>query len=355
MYLDMMEQYEKDIIDKIISNDIEYDYAAVSVVLYLRDFVRPEIEIPSLLMRIIPSLNEQSITRAIYWMKSNYLIKSEKRNGYNMLRVVDDFPSELEKLSSIKDLSIELIKIKESQELKAFVRCLGKVGSENNYDTFLTALSSAQKNIKYPILNTSPYPALIDTLKKIAKNGVEIFLLMGSNDILSKIKGNIQKSYLKEWKKEFKGIKNVKIRIFSDIDTVDLCTSVLIDDKVLRMVVYDPLTITSLEGTLLEIRNKMAQNINLIKWFNEKFSMAWDKGRTNNFTMIIRKIVSLFNIMLILSILSVYFLIKYYEFNQLLTEIVLIVLGSSGTYVIKHTYYYFKTRTKKLKKNKNEN
>ena len=350
MKLDMMEQYEEEIVNKVITTDITYYDAAVSIILYFRDFVRPIDEIPTLLMRMIPSIKESEIKNALIWLERKGLIKYDNHTHYKMISIVDEFPEELERLSKVKGLASYLREAKDRRVEKVIVKELGKVGSGNNYDTFINILNSAQESIKYPILSTSPYPSLTQTLKRMAEKGVKIYLLIGDNDIVKKIKGNTQRSHADEWYKEFEGIPNIKIKMFSDIESVDLCTSVLIDEKTLRLVIYDPITVTSLDGCLLEIRNQSGQKINIIKWYNNKFDTAWNLAVKNKFWSIVRNIFSLLNLMVLVTITSIVYLKYYFNVHPLLQELVLIVLGSSGSYVVINIYKMFKHKINKLKK-----
>jgi len=316
---DILESYERKYIDKLIASNISFDNAHVSILLFFREFPRPASEIPELIYRFSPSLTNEKVAESINWMINNGLAILVQKSNMQILSITDECTQKIEELSKIKGLATELSITKERIKLNVNLVPLKKVSSGNNYDSMITRMKSARESIKMPMLCTPCHEATAIVLEEQAKNNVSILLLMGNDKIVNRIRGRSSKSKVKEWEKRFKGVRNVEIRTFSDEKAAQLCSSVLIDDSILRLVVYDCETMASLDGYLLEITKKNDQNINLINWFRLKFDESWLKADQINRPKIVNALIQEFNFVLLFDSVLIY-MYFYVPMNELFSK-----------------------------------
>lgn len=350
MRIEVMEPYEKELIDLMMQQKLKPSYSAVSVLIYSRNYARPHNELVALLKRLIPNLSEAEIDDAVQWLINNNLIMLKKvQEQYYIYEVVQDYTERLSKLAGNPEINKRLLEIKNKKREKVYIRYLGNVSSGDNYETLLSSIKNARFSIKYPMLDSAPYPALVETLKYVAKKGINIKILLAEDRIVKKYKGNTRKGRIEDWKKALYGIPNIVIKGFNEDETTELCTSILIDEKQLRFVLYDPETVTSLDGKLLEVMNLAGQNINLIKWFNMKFDKAWSCAARYKYERILRRIFSLSSLILLIFLCSVLYLLKFYGYNALFDQIDLLVISPSCLYLLPKIYKYIKKQFLRFK------
>ena len=140
------------------------------------------------------------------------------------------------------------------------------------------------------------------------------------------------------WRKEFENYRNIQIRVFEDDTVTELCSSVQVDN-ILRLDIYDSKRVRSLDGYLLEIRNDWNENINLIRWYTEKFDKAWENAYDSEQNRITQKVLTPFfgAIVIVLACMLLYF--KYRMDSALaqglLDEILLLIIGAAGEYILR--------------------
>lgn len=350
MSIEVMESYEKNVIDFLAEQNLNLSYATVAVLMYSRKYHRPQNELTELLSRLAPQLSLDEIAEAVKWLINNKLVESiESQHQYNIYEVIADFPKRISELVDNIDVETKLAKLESVRREKVHVRFLDTVSANNNYETLLSAIMNARYSIKYPMLSTAPYEALVNTIRSAAQNGVKIKILLAEDNIVKKYKGNTKKSRIEDWKYKLNGVPNIEIKGFNEEEPTEICTSILIDEKKLRYVIYDPNTTTSLDGILLEVESIYGQKINIIKWFDTKFDRAWSQGATCKKQRIFRKIFSVTSCILIIFIICTVYLLYFFGYNTLYDQLALLIISPSGLHILSKIYLYVKQQLFRLK------
>ncbi len=338
---------QKEIINKISypNTIIKREYAAVCIYLFFNRLEKPENELVSIISQTSKLLsNKTTIKEAFEWMKEKQLAHAIQEPGIDMyyLRIADDFESKIEQLT-VSGIGEELKKVHDNSKPKVNVSPKETVGAgKNNYTEMLNRIEFAESEICYAILSTDPYLATINALKKAAKNNVEIKILVANDDLSRRFK-NDKPGVAVAWKNEFQGVEKVTIKEYDDQEVLELCSSILIDKKILRLDIYDPTRTRSLDGYLIEICNQQHEHINLIKWYKEKFENAWAKAYAGKLDRFIRKEVIVPSFALIADLVAIIifiFMPKSVEATQetpvqeLIKEILKLIITSSSTYIV---------------------
>ncbi len=266
-----------------LSANITAAQATVAIYLYFNRLVKPENELEAILSPVATVLRDrETIGECLSWMKRQGLVQSkpDKRGNLIYIEIADDFEDKLEQITGVlglaKNLQAEYNRIKDD----IHVESKGKVGADSrNYTEMLMRIKAAKRTVKYAVLTTEPYDATVNALMQAADGGVKVQILVASDRISKEYKN--KRSVASQWQAKFYQHENVSIKIFDDESTLDLCSSVLIDEKILRLDIYDPRRVRSLSGQLIEICSETYENINLIRWFSGKFDAAWKNAYAN--------------------------------------------------------------------------
>ena len=339
----------KDFILQLSNSGISDVNAYVSIYVYFERYAKPLDELPEIIYLIAPNLlSPQKVQSAISWMVDNHLaeIKGHQGLGKNVLRVADDFPEKIEQMTRIKDIAQKLKNTYINSEPKMHVQPLGIVGrGQDNYARLLNNIKNARKSVKYAILTTEPYDSTAEVLENVARKGVKIQLLIANDKIATSYKQ--KKSVEKKWRERFNDVPNVVIKVFEDESVTELCTSVLIDNRSLHVVFYDPKLTRSLDGFLIEAENRLNEDLNIIKWFREKFDNAWDNTYSSKRDQWLSKVcspTSLASVALFISLMCY----SLCSLNEMLSELLLVIIGGLGGYVLQKIYIWGSSKLKIL-------
>ena len=248
-----------------------------------------------------------------------------------------------DELSKSKNLS----QLSRSNSSKVELSPKGVVSAEGNYATLLSRLKGANNTIKAAMLCTKVYEETAAVIEEMANKGVHIQFLVGSDDIVKKIRGSSVNGTYQDWKKRFENTPNVEVLMFESDSAIELCSSYLIDNSVLRLVVYDYASMRSLEGYLLEVIQKGKGNINIIHWYQSKFDEEWEEAKLLKTPRAIRFLTSHYTLSIFATCILV-FLIIYFKLTDLPFELCLILIGVSLSYFVQISYKKIRKFFKKL-------
>ena len=351
--ISILEDYERYFIDKMQAGGSSFEEACICVLMYFREFSRPVSEMPAIISRFSPQLSENKVSEAFGNLVNAGLIEEGTYGELTIYKLMDKFEMKLEQYTGISNLSNEISEQKnliysiKKTKSRVNLSPKGGVSVEGNYQALLTRLKSARNSIKLAMLCSKVYEDIAKILEEQANKGVYVQILIGSNDITKKIRGKSVSGTFDAWNKRFTGVKNVEIRRFSNETVAELCSSYLIDDSILRLVVYDYASMPSLDGYLLEIIQQNKTNINLVSWYRRKFDEEWEKARFSNIPKFVRAICSLFTLSIITIALIIYCVYKF-KIEGVLYEILLILLGACISYVCRKIYIFLVGLIRKL-------
>ena len=274
-------QEEIEIIKKLKEVGGEDVKSIVSVLMLTREHARPKLELVDILKQYQGLDDEYELRRAIdSLIQDGFIEESEKHKG------IIKYSKKLEE-TVIKNGKSTEDKIREIRiKVRPRVEYLGDITKEDVYNSYLEILERAQSEIYMPMISTTPELKSVEILKKRAKNGVKVKLLIGNPDIISKYRGkanqSIYEKFIEKWSQETEGYEDIEIRIMSRLEDIEMGTCVLVDNKILRLDIYDPYNQRSLQGVVLECANEGGMNLNIIRTFKRQFDVAWSIARKNN-------------------------------------------------------------------------
>lgn len=89
----------------------------------------------------------------------------------------------------------------------------------------------------------------------------------------------IAREAISGWKENARGISNFKVRVSHHVEDTYIASWMLIDGKVLRIDIYDPIRQRSLEGFMVEVTSLVGQDLNIVVVFREYFWRAWGRAQ----------------------------------------------------------------------------
>ena len=338
-----LEDFERTYIDRLRAAGIPYADAYLCILMYFKEISRPIGEMPAIISRYSANLTEESIRKSYDKLMSNGLIEKGHYGDIEVYKTVADYENKLEKYTAIKGLALELMESKmllldtnhENSKVKLTAR--GVVSAEGNYSTLLSRLQSAHNTVKAAMLCSKVYEETAVVFEEMASKGVKIQLLVGSTELVKKVRGSSTDGTFLAWKKRLQINSNIEVRQFSRASAAELCSSYLIDDSVLRLVVFDYATMPSLDGYLIEVVQKTNSNINLVHWYKTKFDEEWQAAEEPRVPKAVRIIFSLYVISIIVTALLIIYLVCGKP-EGLLYDGSLMIIGACISYIARKTF-----------------
>lgn len=334
---------------------ISREEATVSIYLYFNRLAKPVGELKSIIAAVHPRLlSRETVGECLQWMKEHGLANEifDRKLNMHYIEITAEFEDIMEEMTGIDGLADELKQAYAKGTQKVCVKPKGVVGRvRENYTEMLEIMQHAEKRINYAVLTTEPYEDTVRVLRNAANKGVEVRILVANEKLAQAYKkiGSVENL----WKEEFRNNKNIHIRVFEDETVTELCSSVQVDN-ILRFDIYDPKRNRSLDGYLLEMRNGWKENINLIRWYEEKFDEAWDSAYTSKNDRTMKKVLTpcFGAIVIVLVCMLLYFTCRMDSdvAQGLLDEILLLIVGAAGEYILRAAWPKIKSLISAVRK-----
>jgi hypothetical protein len=159
---------------------------------------------------------------------------------------------------------------------------VGALTDDHVYHSLLRELEEAQREILLWMLATSPQISAVPVLQDRARAGVKVRLLLGSEQAVASLRGGssaaMARTAIEGWKANTKGFEHMDLRLSDAPEDAYLAGSMLIDDTLLRIDVYDPLHERGMDGVMLEARSPTTLDLNLVWLYRESFEAAGTGG-----------------------------------------------------------------------------
>jgi hypothetical protein len=161
-----------------------------------------------------------------------------------------------------------------------YVTVIGPLRDIATFNSYLDLLRGAHSEIVFPMVATSAdtleaTPILIER----AQAGVQIRVLGATPGLASLIRGKtldaVTRTRINEWKKVAQRNRNVSFRVTDVASDLVFASSVCIDSRVLRLVVYDFERERSKEGVVVEFSANAGTPLNVIDSFMSGFNQSW--------------------------------------------------------------------------------
>jgi hypothetical protein len=253
--------------------------SVLAVAMATRAHARPENELVEII-RQYPRLEDVNVAgQAVRELLSMGWLEVNESYGIKFTQEAPDLREKIEDKTGVPGTAERLLQM---ASLESPVTIVGAMTDAVVYSSFLDILGRAQYRIRLPMLATEPYPDTVRILKERAEAGVRIQLLLGSPALVAKWRGEpmreIAVDRLQKWQRNFRMYKNVEMRVSPHADDMAIATCVGIDDSLVRLDVYDPVTQRSLQGVMIEVESPVGMKLNLVRIFVDLFDNAWRRG-----------------------------------------------------------------------------
>lgn len=269
------------LINKLKQSGMSIQEATLAIVMVTRQHARLESELTDI-VRDYPNLENASIAKeTISKLKNLGWLVESKSYGQILTHQSEDLKEKI--ATTIGDLTIVQKLEMMRANLEDYIQILGPMHDRDVLSSFSGLISQAQRSINLPMLASSPNLSEVPIIQERARNGVEVRVLLGSPEVVVKLRGENtrQKSVesIKGWKEKAKGIPKMKIRIAHSVEDMIIATCASIDDRFLRFDIYDPFEQRSLQGIMVQIVSPSGLNLNLVHLFLKYFNAAWNRGQ----------------------------------------------------------------------------
>lgn len=262
------------------------EVSAILVLMYARESCMVRESLTAFLSNYPYLNNRQCVSDSLnILLGKDYLVQQRDiGTGFYKIKINDNIIQML-KTSYGQNVSL----LEQSREKLECIKTFGKTNSNDNSSLFYKRMQQAQNEISIVYIATEPYISTVSVLKSILTNvNVKIKLLVANDEICRRLRG--VNSPAQKWYEEFKEFKNFEIRVYNSIEGTQIATSTLVDQKVLRMTVFDIMKQRTADGYMLEIVNMMGYEMNLIQIYCEKFNKIWQEADIYKENRIIRLI-----------------------------------------------------------------
>jgi hypothetical protein len=272
---------ETRLLDALNQKGFDRASATVTAVMASRGITRPKDELVDILRQEPGLENREATQNAVDNLLGREWLRSEV--SYKLL-VVREAPDLKAKITALLG-SAEAVEALSSASVSAapWLTILGPMTDEHVYQTFLDSIKTAQKEIRLPMLATTPSLTAAPLLKERAKVGVKIRILLGSEDVVAKCRGDANRSTardaIKGWTEHCRADRNMELRLFTRERDAMIASCMSVDGKTTRWDIYDVKKQRSLQGVMLEVQTPVGLEINLARAFEERFDDAWAHGR----------------------------------------------------------------------------
>ncbi len=232
----MLSLAESHLIDALTQKGMDRASATVATVIVSRGIARPKEELVDIL-RQEPSLEHRGVTQtAVENLLGRGWLISEK--SYDLL-LVREAPDLKEKIADQLGNAEALAPLSAASISGApWLKILGPMTDGLIYQTYLDAIRTAQREIRLPMLATTPELSSVPLLKDRAQLGVKVRILLGSEDVVAKVRGESNRQTardaIKGWSEHCRHFRNMRLRIFTRERDAQISTCTSIDGTVLR-------------------------------------------------------------------------------------------------------------------------
>lgn len=276
-----LSQGELDIVASLRAKGMPSSQATLAVIMVTREHARPQPELMDII-RQYPNLEEVNDAEAAVseLKRLGWLVEKESYGKYLIQQATELRVRIAEKLAE-PNVAERLLDLRRT--LESTIRILGSMNDGSVYDSYRGLLQQAQREIMLPMLATSPKLSSVPILQERARKGVRILALLGSPKVVARIRGEtaarIAREAISGWKENARGISNFKVRVSHHVEDTYIASWMLIDGKVLRIDIYDPIRQRSLEGFMVEVTSSVGQDLNIVVVFREYFWRAWGRAQ----------------------------------------------------------------------------
>jgi hypothetical protein len=269
------------VVSDLVKSGLSRPAAVLAVVMAVREHARPRPELIDI-VRQYPNLEDRDVAgEALHSLeRTNWIVESTSY-GIVLVHQAGDLRQKIAGAIGRHEIAEELLSMRSRHD--RYIQIVGPMNDQQVYETFLRRLEGAQREICLPMLATTPYLSAVPIIQDRAKHGVRVRILLGSERVVAKVRGETARSIASEsiagWRKNAKGFETMEVRISNSVEDMQTATCMTVDAQFLRFDLYDPRTQRSLEGILIEVESPRGMELNLMSVFKRQFEDAWRRAR----------------------------------------------------------------------------
>jgi hypothetical protein len=272
---------EMQIVSLLMDSGIDRIEALVAVVLVIRSYSRPRQDLVETLRSYAGLEDRAKVLSAISALEASGWLTTETTYGVTILGPAPDLRRKIQDRCKQRGLAKKLLDLRRVNDEYATV--IGPLRDIAAFSSYIELLKGAQNHINMPMIATSASglestPILIDR----AAHGVKVRILGATPSLAAVVRGEAIRSAVKERIEEWKVIaaknRNVEFRVTNIEEDLQLASSISIDTRILRLVVYDFVAERSKEGVVVEFSANDGRPLNIIEEFEAKFATAWKRS-----------------------------------------------------------------------------
>lgn len=272
---------ELEIVNALRRTGVALPAATLAVVMSVREHARPVSELADI-VRQYQGLEDQSVAEQSIrdLERLGWLVESQSY-GASLIHQAPDLQDLL--ADKLNDPAIS----QQLREMRSYlapdVKIVGAMKDRLVYETYMSILSGAQREICLPMLATTPRLEAVPIIQERASKGVTVRILLGSPELTARLRGSTMTRTAKDsihgWLGNAENHPNIRVRISNSAEDMQIASSMLIDGRLLRFDVYDPSKQRSLEGVMIQIESPPTLDLNLITQFQRHFNQAWNNAK----------------------------------------------------------------------------
>jgi hypothetical protein len=255
--------------------------ATLAVVMATRSHARPRAQLVKILNQYPGLEASTAVEDAIRRLEDRGWVVESKLDDIILLHQAPDLRRIIAAALDDPTLEARLSRIRAG--LEPSITIVGPMKDGDVYRTFLQALRRADREICLPMLVTPPYDETVQVLQERATAGVSIRLLVGTPRLTGELRGRpmeqVARNRLREWQSLVYLHPTMELRTTDSAASMRLATCVLIDGRLVRFDIYDPIVQRSLEGVMIEVESPSGVNLNFVSLVYEMFDEAWAAAR----------------------------------------------------------------------------
>ncbi|WP_267381301.1 MULTISPECIES: hypothetical protein [unclassified Sphingomonas] len=274
---------EEGVVAELVRKGVDAAQARAGTLLATRGYARPFDDIVSTLQQY-PGLHDAAVVgtalRAL--LREGLLSDSRTTLGHELVVPAANICERLATLATRPGLAGELLGLRERRD--AYVEMVGPLADARAYETYVEALRTARNDIVMAVVNTDPETLQsVKVLEERAREGVRVRILGAGPKVIERLRGAAAvaegEKRIEAWHRLSRRNRGIEYRLSDRVQDMLYATSVQIDGELLRLVVYDPFSVRSKEGQVLQLASSSGTRANVIRDFTARFDVAWRHAR----------------------------------------------------------------------------
>lgn len=276
-----LEREELDVVTALVrGTSLSRSAATLAVVMATRSHARPRAQLLQILSQYPELHSGHVVEQAVGELEDLGWMVESGLGDISLLHQAPDLRHRIAEAVGDPGLTDRLARMRAA--LDPYIKIVGPMKDGHVYETFLWMLRQAEHDINLPMLVTPPYGETVEILEERAAAGVRVRILLGTPELAASIRGRPMAAAAEERIEAWKAVarhENITVRLSGSAQHMRQATSVLIDGRLVRFDIYDPMAQRSLEGVMIEVESPSGWELNFVSMMFDFFEDAWQAAR----------------------------------------------------------------------------